>query len=167
MALQRRLRTFLVAGWALSAVGMAAAYAQWRAYVREVEERAAEAERTREEAAMRRAGEERLRIARELHDSLTHNISIIKVQAGVAVHLANKRGEHVPEALVAIQEASREAVRELRATLDVLRNDDGSTSTLDRLDELVERARGGRGGRGREGGGGAGGFKKKKKTAKI
>ncbi|NED93933.1 sensor histidine kinase [Phytoactinopolyspora alkaliphila] len=141
MGVQRGVKAFLVTGWALSAIGMAAAYAQWRAYVREVEERAAEAERTRDEAAMRRAGEERLRIARELHDSLTHNISIIKVQAGVAVHLANKRGEHVPEALVAIQEASREAVRELRATLDVLRSDDESTSTLRRLDELVERAR--------------------------
>ena len=50
-----------------------------------------------------------------------HSISVIKVQAGVAVHLARKRGEEVPEALLAIQEASRDATRELRATLDVLR----------------------------------------------
>lgn len=142
MPFDRRLRSFLVAGWVVSAVGMAAAYVQWRAYVREVEERAAEAERTREEAALRRAGEERLRIARELHDSLTHQISIIKVQAGVAVHLARKRGDEVPESLVAIQDASGEAVRELHATLDVLRNnDDGAAGGLDRLDELAERAR--------------------------
>nr|WP_211658133.1 sensor histidine kinase [Phytoactinopolyspora halophila] len=142
MAIDRRWRTFLVAGWALSAVGMAVAYGQWRAYVREVEERAAEAERTREEAALRRAGEERLRIARELHDSLTHNLSIIKVQAGVAVHLARKNGEDVPGALLAIQDASSDAVRELRGTLDVLRSDNGdSSSALERLHGLVERAR--------------------------
>ena len=58
---------------------------------------------------------ERVRIARELHDSLTHIISIIKVHAGVAVHLARKRNEPVPEALLAIEKASGEAMRELRA----------------------------------------------------
>ncbi|WP_205855708.1 sensor histidine kinase [Phytoactinopolyspora endophytica] len=142
MPTKRAVSSLLVTGWVVSAVGMTVAYLQWRAYVREVEERAAEAERTREEAALRRAGEERLRIARELHDSLTHNISIIKVQAGVAVHLARKNGAEVPEALLAIQDASGEAVRELRSTLDVLRSDDDpATSTLERLDELAERAR--------------------------
>ncbi len=55
-----------------------------------------------------------LRIARELHDSLTHSISIVKLQAGVAVHLARKRGTEVEPALLAIQEASGEAMRELR-----------------------------------------------------
>ncbi|WP_166346406.1 sensor histidine kinase [Phytoactinopolyspora limicola] len=140
MAADRRLKTFLIAGWVATAVGMTASYLQWRAYVREVEERAAEAERTREEAARRRAIEERLRIARDLHDSLTHNISIIKVQAGVAVHLARKNGEQAPEALVAIQDASGEAIRELRSTLDTLRSDDSNGSGLDRLDELAERA---------------------------
>ncbi|MCQ0018736.1 histidine kinase [Actinomadura madurae] len=74
--------------------------------LRQAERRADEAERTREEAARLRASEERLHIARELHDSLTHQISIIKVQSGVAVHLARKRGEEVPEALLAIQEAA-------------------------------------------------------------
>ena len=63
------------------------------------------------------AMEERLRIARELHDSLTHSISVIQVQSGVAVHLARKRGEDVPPALLAIQEAGTDAARELRATL--------------------------------------------------
>src|ERR687896_1030869 len=110
--------------------------------LRQAERRADEAERTREETARRRANEERLHIARELHDSLTHHISVIKVQAGVAVHLANKRGEQVPEALLAIQEAGREATRELRATLEALR-DDGKAPPhgLDHLPELVERAR--------------------------
>ncbi|WP_206788056.1 sensor histidine kinase [Amycolatopsis sp. MtRt-6] len=92
--------------------------------LRQAERRADEAERTREETARRRADEERLHIARELHDSLTHQISVIKVQAEVAVHLARKRGEEVPEALLAIREAGREATRELRATLEALRDDD-------------------------------------------
>ncbi|TYK49533.1 sensor histidine kinase [Actinomadura decatromicini] len=111
--------------------------------LRQAELRADEAERTREEAARLRATEERLHIARELHDSLTHQISIIKVQAGVAVHLARKRGEPVPEVLLAIQEAGREATRELRATLETLRDDERSPSRgLDHVPELVERARG-------------------------
>lgn len=110
--------------------------------LRQAERRADEAERTREETALRRADEERLRIARELHDSLTHQISIIKVQAEVAVHVARKRGEQVPEALLAIQEAGREAARELRATLQALRDDDTTPPRgLDHVPELVERAR--------------------------
>ncbi|KAB8193744.1 sensor histidine kinase [Nonomuraea phyllanthi] len=110
--------------------------------LRQAERRADEAERTREETARRRADEERLHIARELHDSLTHQISIIKVQAEVAVHVARKRGEQVPEALLAIQEAGREATRELRATLEALRDDDTAPPRgLDHVADLVERAR--------------------------
>ncbi|MFD7278596.1 sensor histidine kinase [Streptomyces sp. NPDC059862] len=109
--------------------------------LRQAERRADEAERTREETARRRADEERLHIARELHDSLTHQISIIKVQAEVAVHVARRRGEQVPEALLAIQEAGREATRELRATLDALRDDDTTPPRgLDHIPELVEQA---------------------------
>ncbi|WP_404816645.1 sensor histidine kinase [Streptomyces thermolineatus] len=111
--------------------------------LRQAERRADEAERTREEAARRRADEERLRIARELHDSLTHQISIIKVQAEAAVHVARRRGEQVPEALLAIQGAGREATRELRATLGALRDDDTVPPRgLDHVPELVEGARG-------------------------
>jgi signal transduction histidine kinase len=134
---------FLLVGWLVAAGVAAEVSRQRRAYLRQVEQRAADAERTREEAARRRAGEERLRIARELHDSLTHSISLIKVQAGVAIHLARKNDQPVPEALSAIQEASGEAMRELRATLEVLRQDgdEPAGSGLDRLHELVERAR--------------------------
>ncbi|SCK13601.1 sensor histidine kinase [Streptomyces sp. WMMB 322] len=109
--------------------------------LRQAERRADEAERTREETARRRADEERLHIARELHDSLTHQISVVKVQAEVAVHVARKRGEQVPETLLAIQEAGREASRELRATLEALR-DDGTDPPrgLGEVPELVERA---------------------------
>ena len=120
---------------------MAVSFRMWQLHVREVERRAEEAVRTRDEAARRRAMEERLRIARELHDSLTHSISVIQVQAGVAVHLARKRGEDVPPALMAIEEAGADAVRELRATLGVLRSEDGDGSGLSQLDSLVARAR--------------------------
>ncbi len=113
----------------------------WQLHLREVEQRADEAERTRDEVAQRKAMEERLRIARDLHDSLTHNISVICVQAGVAVHLARKRGEEVPPALLAIQEAGTEASRELRTTLSVLRSEEDGDSGLCQLESLVARAR--------------------------
>jgi signal transduction histidine kinase len=134
-------RRFYAAGWLLSAGVMAVTFRMWQLHLREVEQRADEAERTRDEAARRMAVEERLRIARELHDSLTHSISVIQVQAGVAVHLARKRGEDVPPALLAIQEAGADAARELRATLGVLRSaEDGHGSGLSQLDRLVARA---------------------------
>ena len=136
--------SMLIAGWLVAAGVIAEVVRHRQAYIEGLKQRAAEAERTREEVALRRAGEERLRIARELHDSLTHSISIIKIQAGVAVHLARKRGEPVPDALVAIQETSAEAVRELRSTIDVLRATPQTSSNgngVDRLSELVERIR--------------------------
>ncbi|WP_406090443.1 sensor histidine kinase [Streptomyces sp. NBC_01013] len=135
-------RTLLLLGWFLCAGVTGLIDKNWQAYLRQTEQRALDAERTRDEAALRRAGEERLRIARELHDSLTHSISIVKLQAGVAVHLARKRGTEVEPALLAIQEASGEAMRELRATLEVLRTDVVEPGTgLDRIGELAERAR--------------------------
>jgi len=147
-AYARRMRTdrgpgrFYAAGWLISAGVMVVTFRMWQLHVREVERRAEEAERTRDEAAQRRAMEERLRIARELHDSLTHSISVIQVQSGVAEHLARKRGEEVPPALLAIQEAGADAARELRATLSVLRSaEDGDGSGLCQLDSLVARSR--------------------------
>ncbi|MET7379805.1 sensor histidine kinase [Streptomyces sp. NPDC005526] len=131
---------FAQARGTLEVAWLIAAFAAGEA-VRQAERRADEAERTREETALRRADEERLHIARELHDSLTHQISIIKVQSEVAVHLARRRGEQVPETLLAIQEAGREATRELRTTLQALRNDDATPPRgLDHIPELVERA---------------------------
>jgi signal transduction histidine kinase len=147
MRTDRDWRKLHAAGWFISAGVMAVAAGMWQLHLREVEQRAEEAERTRDEVARRRAVEERLRIARELHDSLTHSISVIQVQAGVAVHLARKRGEDVPPALLAIQEAGTDAARELRATLGVLRSqgpgggEDYDGSGLGQLDSLVARAR--------------------------
>src|SRR5438067_553187 len=131
MRTDRGLRRLYGAGWLISAGVMLVAARMWQLHLREVEQRAEQAERTKDEAARRRAVEERLRIARELHDSLTHSISVIQVQAGVEVHLAGKRGEEVPPALLAIQEAGADAARELRATLGVLRaSEDGDSSGL-------------------------------------
>jgi signal transduction histidine kinase len=141
MRTERGWRRFYATGWFVSVGVMAVASVLWQLHLREVEQRAEEAERTRDEVARRRAVEERLRIARELHDSLTNSISVIQVQAGVAVHLARKRGEDVPPALLAIQEATADASRELRATLGVLRSQDCDGSGLDQLDSLVARAR--------------------------
>nr|BFE66716.1 histidine kinase [Actinoplanes digitatis] len=135
-------RTALLLGWFVAANVAGLVARQRRAYLDQVEQRAVDAERTREETALRRAGEERLRIARDLHDSLTHCISVIKVQAGIAVHLARKRGEEPEAALLAIQEASGTAMRELRATLDVLRTpSDADCVGLTQVGELAERTR--------------------------
>src|ERR1700761_3813819 len=147
MRRDRGLGRFYAAGWLISAGVMAVTFRMWQLHVREVEERAREVVRTRDEVARRRAVEERLRIARELHDSLTHSISVIQVQAGVAVHLTRKRGEEVPPALLAIHEAGADAARELRATLGVLRSHDNDPaedcdgSGLGQLDNMVARAR--------------------------
>jgi signal transduction histidine kinase len=101
--------------------------------------------RTREEETRRRAGEERLRIARELHDVLGHNISLISVQAGVALHLMDKQPEQARIALSVIRDASKEALRELRSVLDVLRqvNEEPPRSPspgLASFSDLVSRA---------------------------
>ena len=142
MGTDRGRRRFYAAGWVISAGVMVVTFRMWQLHVREVEQRAEEAERTRDQAAQRKAMEERLRIARELHDSLTHSISVIQVQAGVAVHLARKRGEEAPPALLAIQEAGADAGRELRTTLGVLRSEEnGDGSGLCQLDSLAARAR--------------------------
>ena len=100
------------------------------------------AERTRAEEARRRAGEERMRIARELHDVLAHNISLINVQAGVALHLMDEQPGQSRTALVAIKQASNDALGELRSVLDVLRQGDEAeprspASGLAQLDSLV------------------------------
>jgi signal transduction histidine kinase len=83
-------------------------------------ERRAELAHAEREEARRRAGEERLLVARELHDVLAHNISLINVQSGVALHLLDERPEQIGPALQAINEASDEALGELRSVIDVL-----------------------------------------------
>jgi signal transduction histidine kinase len=114
-------------------------------FVRVRRERGLEAVRVREEEARRRASEERLRIARELHDALGHHLSLINVQAGVALHVNEGLPEQARGSLSAIKEASKEGLAELRSVLDILRQEDeraprSPTSTLARLDDLVTQA---------------------------
>ncbi|MEU3300564.1 sensor histidine kinase [Streptomyces sp. NPDC006678] len=92
-----------------------------RAFVDAIRERAERAERTREEEARRRVAEERLRIARDLHDVVAHHIALVNVQAGVAAHVMDKRPDQAKEALSHVREASRSALNELRATVGLLR----------------------------------------------
>jgi signal transduction histidine kinase len=121
-----------------------------RAYVAELRDRAERAERTREEEARRRVHEERMRIARELHDVVSHTIGVISVQAGVAAHLLHRRPDKAADSLAAIRLASDEALGELHAMLGVLRDGDGGGSGaplapapgLGELDVLVVQAAG-------------------------
>ncbi|WP_030786952.1 sensor histidine kinase [Streptomyces sp. NRRL S-920] len=118
-----------------------------RAFVDAIRERAERAERTREEEARRRVAEERLRIARDLHDVVAHHIALVNVQAGVAAHVMDKRPDQAKEALSHVRDASRSALNELRATVGLLRQSgDPEAPTepapgLHRLDELVETFR--------------------------
>jgi signal transduction histidine kinase len=112
------------AGWLVASLVLGEVTRSRRAYVEQVEQRAIEAERSRDEEARRRTSEERIRIARELHDILAHRISSINVQAGMGSRLLDRDPEQARRALVAINEASREALQELRATLGVLRQVD-------------------------------------------
>jgi signal transduction histidine kinase len=112
-----------------------------RAYVAEVEARAAEAERTREEEALRRVEEERLRIARELHDVTAHSLSLIAVQAGGAAKVAEKDPAAARASIETIRRTAKASLEELRSMLGVLRGGEDAplspTGTLAHLPELV------------------------------
>jgi signal transduction histidine kinase len=99
-------------------------------YAAQLEERTAELERAREELARRAVVEERLRLARELHDVVAHAMSVIAVQSGVGAHVAASRPEEVGKALAAIEATSRAALTELRRLLGVLRQDSDPQASL-------------------------------------
>jgi signal transduction histidine kinase len=119
-----------------------------RSYIQLLLERLELSERTREEEAQRRAEQERLRIARELHDVVAHTLTTINVQAGVAAHLADREPDRAGSALAAIEAASHDALDELRAILGVLREARNGTAPLEpapdlaALDALIEQTRG-------------------------
>jgi signal transduction histidine kinase len=109
-------------------------------------DRVAQEAEARAEQDRRQASEERLKIAREVHDVLAHHVSLINVQSGVALHLIDSQPEQVKEALTAIKQSSKEVLVELRNILGVLRNVDSDgaaprhpVASLDQLDRLVER----------------------------
>ena len=97
--------------------------------------------RIQAEARSRFASEQRLQIARDVHDVVGHGLAVINMQAGIALHVLEKRPEQAAVALDAIKRASKEALEELRATLDVYRSDDPAprrpTPGIDQLDALV------------------------------
>jgi signal transduction histidine kinase len=131
--LDPRLLGFVL--WVAVAITVGTAGRTHRAALRSTAERDAEADRLRAE-------EQRLSIAREVHDVVAHSLAMINVQAGVAAHVADRRPAEAKAALLAIKEASRSALTDLRATLGVLRSGDDRAPTpgLGRLPDLVTAA---------------------------
>jgi len=108
--------------WPCLSVAIGDAVRSRRELLASAVERAERAERTREEEARRRVTEERMRIARELHDVVAHHITLVNAQAGVAHHLMRTDPEHAYQALERIRDTSRTALDELRATVGLLRH---------------------------------------------
>jgi len=126
------------------AVALGEASRTRRAYLAEVEERAQRAERDRELEARARVTEERLRLARELHDAVGHQLALVSVQAGVADHVLESSPDAAREALRHVRAASRDALAELHATVGLLRAEDPDAASppaptvgLDALPALV------------------------------
>ncbi|SER36045.1 sensor histidine kinase [Streptomyces qinglanensis] len=130
--------------WTALAAAVGEAVRNRRAFVDAIQERAERAERTREEEARRRVAEERMRIARELHDVVAHHIALVNVQAGVASHVMDRRPDQAKQALSHVRDASRHALAELQTTVGLLRQSGESTAPtepapgLEVLDDLVE-----------------------------
>jgi signal transduction histidine kinase len=132
--------------FALALLGWLAVLVIAAELVRARRERAAQARAAQQVDQQRQASEERLQMARELHDVIGHTISLINVQAGVGLDLMDSRPEQARAALAAIKSASREALDELRAMLAALRQSGedvplAPSPGLDRLPELVELTR--------------------------
>jgi signal transduction histidine kinase len=112
-----------------------------RAYMRALEERAERLEREQEAERARAVAEEQARIARELHDVIAHNVSVMVVQAAAANDVFDSRPERAREALHAIESTGRTALAELRRLLGAVRGDYAPQPGLDRLDDLVAQVR--------------------------
>lgn len=117
-----------------------------REYIAAITERAERAEQTRESEARRRVSEERLRIARDLHDAVAHQIAVISLNAGVASSAIRSRPDDAEQAVRTIRSAARAVLGEIGALLDVLRTDDDGEDRdtapqpgFDRFDDLVHQ----------------------------
>jgi signal transduction histidine kinase len=134
VTLDARIALFVV--WVAAVVGIGTAVRNQMTAVRVSRERAAEQQQ-------RMAEQERLRIARDVHDVVAHSLAMINVQAGVAAHVADRRPEQAKEALLNIKEASASALKDLRATLAVLRSgeDRAPAPSLRQMSELFDQAR--------------------------
>lgn len=145
--------TWAASGWVLAALVWGVAVRARRQTLQALQDRAEAAERTREQEAARRVAEERLRIARDLHDVIGHSFAAVNVQARVAATVLDSAPDRARDALTAIETTSRDALREIRQALSVLRSTAASTSgvpgraggpasaRLDELDHLLEPLR--------------------------
>ncbi len=132
-----------VVPWIAVAAAIGQAVRGKRAHQAMLEERARRAEDAREHEARRRIQEERLRIARELHDAVGHHVALISVQAGAMGYLLDTNLDKARESLAHIQRASESALEELRLTVGLLRQPGEAEPTepaggLGRLDELID-----------------------------
>ncbi|MFD6183148.1 sensor histidine kinase [Streptomyces goshikiensis] len=137
------LELLRISGWIIAVLFFGVNARLYRQYVASIVERAERAERTREEEARRRVVEERLRIARDLHDLLAHSITLIGVRTSVAAHVLTAdpdRLDHkaVAQALDDIAETCRTARGELRTTLEVLRANETSVSVGGERERVAE-----------------------------
>ncbi|MFI0487614.1 sensor histidine kinase [Actinomadura sp. 9N215] len=138
----QKLATFAPAFWIIVALVSGAAVQGRRAYLDAVHARAEHAERTREEEARHRVAEERVRIARELHDVVAHHMALANAQAGTAAHIARTDPEQAGKILDELSRTTASALRELQSAVGLLRRSDDPESLepspgLARLDELV------------------------------
>jgi len=115
------LDTIGPAAWLLLAVAFGTSVQLRRAYLAAVQARAEHAERTREEEARHRVAEERMRIARELHDVVAHHLALANAQAGTAAHLVRNRPDQAQQILTALIGTTSSALRELKGTVGLLR----------------------------------------------
>ena len=134
-----------IAAWMLLLVAASELVRNRRAFAQASRQRAIEEQRSQREAARRHATEERLGIARELHDVLGHSLSLINVQAGVALELMDRKPEQARTALSAIKQVSKEALVEVQSVLDSLRRPDeepprAPVPSIENIGELVRRA---------------------------
>jgi signal transduction histidine kinase len=135
-----------IAAWMLCLPAVTELVRNRRAYRQVNAQRAAEERRSKAEEARRQASEQRLGIARELHDVLAHSISLINVQAAVALELMDGRPEQARAALTAIKHASKDALVEVQSVLGALREPGEPAPrtpsvSLRNIDELIERSR--------------------------
>ncbi|MFF3710918.1 sensor histidine kinase [Streptomyces phaeochromogenes] len=137
------LKTVSPAFWIMLPVVQGSAVRARRAYLEAVHTRAEHAERTREEEARHRVAEERIRIARELHDVVAHHMALANAQAATAAHLARTRPEQAQTILAELGTTTSSALRELQATVGLLRQSDDPEDPLEpspglgRLPELA------------------------------
>lgn len=132
--------------WLWTATAVAIAAQSRRAAMDDLADRARRAEETREETARRRVAEDRVRIARELHDVIAHHVAVISVQSGVADHLIERDPQSAHAALRHVRTSARSVLTELQSVLGVLRQDESALPTapvpgLDGLDGLLDSFR--------------------------